>query len=267
MLYNNGERKEWNSTMKFVNQIWDNNNAINATERKIVQYMVSNIDLVKNMTIQELADSQFVAPNTVLRLCKKLGFSGFSELKMAIRLELSEGNTTQPTMSIDHLISKTKSLLRSETVQEVANIINVSEKIIVLAMGLSRISAQELVMRLQHIGKDVQLYTDSHVMYFNAKKLSNKDAVIVVSVTGETEQPVKASYIAKEKGATVISLTGLSQNRMSAISDVQLYGMVDPIYVEGIDVAHRISFTYILSEIFQAYVLLSNKKINSDKGV
>lgn len=253
--------------MKFVNRIWENDDVLNGTERKIVQYMVANIDQVANMTIQELADSQFVAPNTILRMCKKLGFSGYSELKMAIRLELSEGNTTTPTMSIDHLIVKTKTLLSMQAVEDIARIIDSSEKIIVLAMGLSRISAQELVMRLQHIGEDVHLYTDPHVMYFNARKLTEKDAVIVVSVSGETEQPVKASYIAKQQGAKVISLTGLSQNRISKISDIQLYGMVDPIYIGGIDVTHRISFSYILAEIFQAYVVLTNKKVDSEKHV
>lgn len=253
--------------MKFVNRIWENDDVLNGTERKIVQFLVANIDTVANMTIQELADTQFVAPNTILRMCKKLGFSGYSELKMAIRLELSEGNTAIPTMSIDHLIVKTKTLLSMKTVEDVARIIDTAEKIIVLAVGLSRIIAQEFVMRLQHIGKDIYLYTDAYVMYFNARKLSERDAVIIVSVSGETEQPVKASYIAKQQGAKVISLTGLSQNRISKISDIQLYGMVDPIYISGIDLTHRISFSYILTEIFQAYVVLTNKKIESKKHV
>ena len=48
---------------------------------------------VSSMTIQKMSQDLFVAPNTVMRFSKKLGYSGFSELKFAIQNEYHPVNS------------------------------------------------------------------------------------------------------------------------------------------------------------------------------
>ena len=40
--------------------------------------------------MQEVAQELYTSPASMIRFCKKLGFSGFSEFKAALKLELSK---------------------------------------------------------------------------------------------------------------------------------------------------------------------------------
>lgn len=50
-------------------------------DKEIIAYMLNNPEQIKKLSITELADITFTSKSTVLRLVKKLGFSGYSEFK------------------------------------------------------------------------------------------------------------------------------------------------------------------------------------------
>lgn len=64
------------------------------------------------MTITELAQSSLTSKSSVLRLTKKLGFSGYSEFKYNLRNQLNKNSQTHKTMSFaemqDNDIEETK---------------------------------------------------------------------------------------------------------------------------------------------------------------
>ena len=57
----------------------------NETERAIMAYVLANQERVVESSVQAVAHSTFTSPSSVMRLTKKLGFSGFSELKYFLR--------------------------------------------------------------------------------------------------------------------------------------------------------------------------------------
>ena len=48
-------------------------------------YVVKNLKHILNLSVRELADEVHVSTATVMRFCKKMGYSGFSELKYKIK--------------------------------------------------------------------------------------------------------------------------------------------------------------------------------------
>ena len=52
---------------------------LNKTERKLFDYVVKNMDKVKQMSIRELAAEQFLSTATIFRFAKRLGFSGYAD--------------------------------------------------------------------------------------------------------------------------------------------------------------------------------------------
>ena len=52
---------------------------LNKSERQLFEYVVKNINAVKDMSIREFAATQFLSISTVFRSVKKLGFSGYSD--------------------------------------------------------------------------------------------------------------------------------------------------------------------------------------------
>ncbi|MCP3424872.1 MurR/RpiR family transcriptional regulator [Rothia sp. AR01] len=72
----------------------------NDTERAIMSYVLANQDRVVESSVQAVAHSTFTSPSSVMRLTKKLGFSGFSELKYFLRHSRSA-----PTSEVADLVA------------------------------------------------------------------------------------------------------------------------------------------------------------------
>ena len=54
---------------------------LSANELAILEYIYENHEDVVHMSIRELSQAVSYSSATILRFCKKLGLSGFSELK------------------------------------------------------------------------------------------------------------------------------------------------------------------------------------------
>lgn len=53
--------------------------SLTRTEYRVLAHLTEHPLLVGNITVRELAQATFVSTATIMRLCQKLGFSGFSE--------------------------------------------------------------------------------------------------------------------------------------------------------------------------------------------
>ena len=58
---------------------------LNEAEMCVYNYVVKNLNHILNLSVRELADEVHVSTATVMRFCKKMGYSGFSELKYKIK--------------------------------------------------------------------------------------------------------------------------------------------------------------------------------------
>ena len=54
------------------------------SEQEVVQFILDNKDLLKDLTINELATATYTSNATIIRLCKKLGLSGYTEFRLAL---------------------------------------------------------------------------------------------------------------------------------------------------------------------------------------
>lgn len=59
------------------------------TEQDVGNYMISNPSKIINMSIQELTDKTYSSNVTIMRICKKIGLKGFSNLKINLAKEAS----------------------------------------------------------------------------------------------------------------------------------------------------------------------------------
>ena len=70
--------------MKFLDVISKENITLNNTEKRIVEYILEKSHSFSNIKITDMANDLYLSSNTIIRLCKNLGYSGFSELKYNI---------------------------------------------------------------------------------------------------------------------------------------------------------------------------------------
>ncbi len=63
---------------------------LSPAESGVNNYVLSHVDDLMHMTIRSLAEACYTTPTTVIRYCRKIGYSGFEEFK--IRQDLSRSD-------------------------------------------------------------------------------------------------------------------------------------------------------------------------------
>lgn len=256
--------------MYFYELLTQNRYLLNETENALLDYLLEKSSAIREVTIREVAERHYTAPNTIVRMCQKLGFKGFSDFKEGLYYAKKEQENLFEATSLDEKIVRTKQLLNASVIETIIDKIHHAEKILFFAVGLSRFPAEELNERLKILGKNSQTFIDPHVMKHNARLLSNKDLVIAISLSGTTENILSAATIASVSGAETVSITGFSMNPLANMTNHQLYANVSVTKVNGIDLADRFSIHYLVNVIFTEYLKkypVEQKDSSSETGV
>ena len=67
--------------MDFYKAVADNSSKLNDLEETILRRLIASKQSISEISVKELANEFYTAPNTITRLCHKLGFSGFVDLR------------------------------------------------------------------------------------------------------------------------------------------------------------------------------------------
>lgn len=244
--------------MEFYNRIAERTPLLNKSDNEILSYCIRNNKAIAGMKVKEVADALYTSPASVIRFCKKLGFSGFSEFKAALKVEIFEGDKAKPAQSrpTDFLkdVHKTIQLIQEETIDRVIEKIHDCRRVEVYAAGSSRTVAAELVKRLQIIGKPALCYDDSSLMNISAKQVTDQDLVIAISASGETSLVIAAANMAKSRGAALISATNLGSNTLSDVADENLYVQSTFFVKSDIAIRSRVQLLLVCEYIFFRYL-------------
>ncbi len=208
----------------------------------------------KKLTVRKLAQETFVSSATVMRLCQKLGFSGFSELLFHIRHLLSETPTlhTQvpsppnaeiPAAFHDFVANYQRSFefVTAEKIQAFAQLLKQEESFFLYGTGFSHLFAEYLAKKLQLLGKTALSsgVGDSRGIFLNnAQKYR---VFIAISRSGETRQVIDKAKIARSMGMKVVSFTRASANALGPLSDLN-FQLFDDADNDAVDAGEITSF-------------------------
>lgn len=244
--------------MDFYKRIAQNAQRLNKSDNEILSYCVRNNQKISGMKVQEVAQELYTSPASMIRFCKKLGFSGFSEFKAALRLELSgrQDRGEKENGSVDFLkdVHKTLQLVQEDTVDRILELIHKSRQVEIYAAGSSRMVASEFVKRLQIIGKPAFCYDDSSLMNISARQVDENDLVIAISVSGETSLVIAAANMAKSRGAFILSLTDLGSNTLSDMADENIYVNSTYFIKTDIKIRSRVQMLLVCEYMFFRYL-------------
>lgn len=234
--------------MKFEERVLLNELSLNDTDDQIIDYIRENTRVVVNQSIQKTAQELFTVPNSIMRLSRKLGYNGFSEMKFAIKQELNEedinrqqnGSTKNiiknELKEIDKIseqlkgvhyfpenILRTLNLVNTSIVERSAKKISEAKSVKFLGIGDSIYFCEMFCKNLRCVGKKSEFFQHRHDMIYSVNNCDNKDLYIAISVSGESSQIIEAVEKAKKNGAYVISVTHFSDNSLSKLADINLF--------------------------------------------
>ena len=198
------------------------------TEKSVVNYINYNSSKLSNMSIVDVAEESFTSPATVSRTIKKCGFEGFSELRYKISAKENHNTDSKKINEIlgKSLIEVTKTIenISITNVLNIVKFIKESNRIYILARGLTELVAQEFNLKMQLLGYNTFLIVDPNIMMNICKTIDKKDLVIAFSLRAETKEILESVKSAKVSGAKIVTCCCIRKSILEEYSDVTIVG-------------------------------------------
>ncbi len=227
------------SSKAFYSRIQEKLESLSKMERKTAECMAENQDKLIYASITELAELAGTSEATVTRVCTKLGYSGFQALKVSVARELVSQQEkihedlkadSPPEMIIDkifssaiHTLTMTRKALDGKAVAASIEALCRARRIVIVGNGNSGAIALDAQHKFLRIGLDASAYTDDHMQMIAVVSMTKDDVLIAISHSGSSRDVAEAMQVAKENGATVISITNNGISPVSKLADIRLY--------------------------------------------
>lgn len=200
--------------MKIETVIKEKYELLTKSEKKIANYVLASKERIVYGTMNDIKKAIKVGDATIVRFCQKLGYSGFSDLKIEVAKESysqKSSNRTDLTLffdenenSIIEILHETKSKLDLEQFEKSSKLISEASAIYIFGVGLSGNTAKDLEAMFLRIGVPVKAISDSHFQLQTAALLKKTDLIIGISLSGKTLELFESIKIAKEQKAQII---------------------------------------------------------------
>ncbi|MCD8010427.1 MAG: MurR/RpiR family transcriptional regulator [Lachnospiraceae bacterium] len=236
-------------------------------EKKVADYILSHQSDIAHQTAAEIAANSGVAAGSVVRFSKVIGYSGFSEMRLAFaKYQPVPGDKTiyatigkddpLPVLtekvfqqSIDTLQS-TLSMLSDASMERAVDILASAKRIVFFGIGSSSPLAQDSAYRFSRAGFPAEAIADPHIARITASMLSSDSAVVGISHTGRSAETVSAMTLAKKSGAKTISVTSFLKSPLTALCDVNLVIASSETAVLNEAISSRIAQIVVLDSLY-----------------
>lgn len=216
-----------------------NYNELNENDLHVLQYILHNTEACKKMTIVELAEETLTSKSSILRLTKKLGFSGFSEFKYELKNSTEEGFNSDSSFSILQRkdLDYTQKLFSQNHLQPILEKLHTADTIYCYGTGWGQREALSYFVRsLVPLNKFPILLGSLKEWERTAQSAATKhDLVIIVSLTGDISEAEKVMRYLSVKNVPTLSITHLSNNQLASLATFNLYFQTTPVIEQNKD--------------------------------
>lgn len=222
--------------MSVVNNIEGIRQEMSATDRKLADYVTEHLEDVPLMTSNVLAKSSATSPAAVIRFSKRLGFTKFSEFKLALTKDLenrvyNEYSDIKSTDSFQVAKSKilrndkmvvdaTRDILDESKVMEAVDALLKAKRIYVYGVGTSVLAAEDIRQKWTRMGKTVIFDKDRHMLLQQMKNDEGKCLFWGISHSGKNRDVLALMDSAENLGIETMGLSQLGQNSLAKKADI-----------------------------------------------
>lgn len=200
------------------------------TQQKLGEFVLNDPAKVLYLTITELARESDTSEASVTRLCRTLGCKGYNEFKMALALDIQQGQPAQQSGDeIDNVVNEsvqalqdTAKLLDRAMLEKAAMALHQAHAVQIYGVAASAILGEYLHYKLLRLGKPAQLFSDMHRAAMNAATLSKETLVVAISSSGSTRDLLHVVKLARKRGVPVLVLSNTPRSPLGSLSDFQL---------------------------------------------
>lgn len=219
--------------MPTVQEMFYQTDCLTKTQQRIFDYMLNNPEAVCYATLKDISQRIGVAEVSILNMCRRLGCSGYSEMKKAFRLYIGERlksiydvDYTLETMSDSscedeerilstmfeteqRCLSELAATVQKEQVAGCANALMKANEVLIYGHDVSKVLADYFAHRLNYLRIKASSFKlgDSSTVQTSLAMADEKDVVILFSFPPYYKPVSNVARYARYRGATVIAIT------------------------------------------------------------
>ncbi len=250
---------------------------LSASDKAISQYILDHPDSVLHMNAKTLAENCFTSSPTIIRFCKKLGFSGFPEFRYQYIEEYHSLPKEKEEITLSSSLNDVLRLLpqRYEMVaKNSADRINTKEFAYIVsefrkadnidfyATGINMGICQAACVRFANVGyhAQVQLGINKHYILQQTAQQREKTLSFIISHTGTNETVLEVARYLKEQHMKLVHL-GRNNNELYDLADFHILWDNDRYDQRYDNLSYPLSLMFILDTL---YLELTNIKKYND---
>ncbi|MGM0881339.1 MAG: MurR/RpiR family transcriptional regulator [Bacillota bacterium] len=206
------------------------------SERKICSVLTNN-NKPFLLSMNELSKLSGVSEPSVVRFYRKLGYTSYQELKVALVQEVSGDNEassiyeqiamSDSTEEVFHKVLEqsivalqtTKHLINYKAMQRAGELLAEAKRLYFFGQGVSGIIASDAAHKFLRLGRTAIPLTDLHMEAIAATHMNAGDVILAISHSGETLGLLSVLQQAKERGVRIVVITGFAKSSIAQIAD------------------------------------------------
>lgn len=245
-------------------------------EQAVAEYILKHMADIQGMSSEELARASYASKATVIRLCKKLGVTGYPELKYQLVSEMvqnirvnqllnkepiTEKSTCQDILDTlpklyDKAITDTRLCMDKNVITRIFNRIKVADRIDIYGSGISYILAQSAAFKFATLGMECSAYESVNAHYLSAAK-KQKSVSFIITFTGANRSMIDvARYLKKTTDTYVVGIIGRHNEEMKKWCDEMVEIPSRDSLLSLKVVTSFTATTYVLDIFFSMYLAL-----------
>lgn len=243
-------------------------------ERRIADVLLAHSGEFLSMSISDLAKTCGCGDATVVRFSRRLGLSGYQELKLRIATELSSSSAIsneiqaadscytifqKRIVDISNSLHNTETVLDASALEQAAKTIMNAERIVIFGLGNSAAIAHDAAHKFLRLGLTAQSCCDNHMQAIIASHLKRGSVAIGISHSGKSKDIVEALRLCKLCGATTLCITNHGDTPITKTSDICLFTKSEETDYSILAMSSRIAQLAIFDSIYTYIVLNADK--------
>ena len=254
-------------------------NDMTLRENEIANFVLKNPEFIVNNTITNIANEVGVSETSINRFCKKIGYKGFQDFKIAmvqgsLYRDIQSDHTDAPqslfvSMLSDYkkVLDNTFAMMKEESFIQIVKYIKESRQIYIFDNHSPLNIGKCLQQKLKTIGVDAIIINDWTSMKLYCSKCQSQDVFITFFNTMCSTAMIDALSNINQKSGRNIVITSYDSQKMAEVSDVKIVS-ADKLYIKNKDAfTDQMAFVFIIDLLF-SYLLqdedFMNEKKNSD---
>ena len=235
----------------------------------LADYLLKYEGEVSKIRAQNICNELYISIASATRLAKKLGFSGFNEMKVLLELEKKKVkrdkekyNNTSLLGYKEIVVDRIESALPNvdeEHLSRISELIELSETIKFYGVGGSYFILEDFAHKISRLQKKIFINSDYHINFVNATNSDEKELVIAYSNSGKTKEVHNLLKLAKKSGATTILFTSNNNLNLNYVDEMIIVSEIEN-FKKTYSLSSRICALIILD-----YIFLKFKNINKEQ--